>query len=200
MELLKEIKEHRKTAHKVDPLILNRWSPRSMTGEDLTEEQLMTLFEAARWAPSSYNNQPWRFLFARKNTPHWFKLFDLMGEFNQGWAKHASALVVVAAKKTFDHNSKPSVTHAFDTGAAWGMLALQAVSMGLVTHGMEGFDYYRARQELNIPDDHEVLAMIAIGKQAPKERLPGQLQEKELPSGRKELDRIAFEGEFKPSA
>lgn len=157
----------------------------------------MSLFEAARWAPSSYNNQPWRFIYARKNTEHWNRLFDLMGEFNQQWAKNAAVLLVIIAKKTFDHNEKPSRTHSFDTGAAWENLALEAEARALAIHGMEGFDYDKARQMLGVPDEYDVETMVAIGKKGKKEDLPAALQEREIPSGRKPLAEIVMEGMFR---
>lgn len=181
----------------IQPLILQRWSPRALSGEALTDEELMPLFEAARWAPSSYNNQPWRFIYAKRETPAWDKLFGLMVEFNQGWAKNAAALVVVISKKTFAHNGKFSETHQFDTGSAWENLALEASARGLVAHGMQGFDYDKARKDLQIPDDYDVLAMIAIGKHGKKEDLPEDLQKMENPSDRKPLHEIVMEGEFR---
>src|ERR1700748_508397 len=98
--------EKREADHTVDKLFIDRWSPRSMTGEGLSEEELMTLFEAARWAPSSYNNQPWRILYARRDTPHWQAFFDLMVPPNQVWTKDAAALVVWVSKSTFDFNGQ----------------------------------------------------------------------------------------------
>ncbi len=146
-----EVKNARKNEHSISPLIINRWSPRSMTGEEMTDKELMALFDAARWAPSSYNNQPWRFLYAKKNTPAWPLFFKLMIEFNQGWAKNASALALVISAKNFEHNQKFSRTHSFDTGAAWMALALEGASRGWVIHGMEGFDYEKAQRDLEIP-------------------------------------------------
>ena len=196
MKVSDEVKNIRKPEHEINPLILSRWSPRSMTGEEISDEELMSLFEAARWAPSSYNNQPWRFIYAKRNTDHWNRLFNLMVEFNQSWAKNAAVLIVIISKKTFDHNNQPSITHSFDTGAAWENLALQAESMGLVTHGMQGFDYEKAKKELEIPEDYSIEAMIAIGKRGKKEDLPKELQEREIPSARKLLKDIIMEGKF----
>lgn len=186
----------RTPTHPIQPLILNRWSPRALSGEPMSDEELLPLFEAARWAPSSYNNQPWRFIYARRDTEHWDTLFGLLVDFNKGWADKASALVVVISKKTFDFNGKPSVTHAFDTGAAWENLALEASARGLIAHGMEGFDYEAARTKLNVPDDHDVHAMIAIGKPGAKQNLPLDLQEKEVMSDRRPLSQIVMEGKF----
>lgn len=166
-----------------------------MTGEEIFDTELMALFEAARWAPSSYNGQPWRFIYAKRNTSHWKTLFGLMGEFNQMWTQHAAVLVVVVSKDNF--NGKPAPTHSFDTGAAWENLALEATTRGLVAHAMQGFDYDKAKRELGVPDDCKVEAMIAIGKRGKKESLPEQMQEREQPSDRRPLKEIVMEGKFR---
>jgi nitroreductase len=184
------------TQHPVDELFLDRWSPRALSGEGVTDEELMTLFEAARWAPSSYTNQPWRILYARRETEQWPVFFGLMVEGNQAWTKDAAALLLFISKETFDFNGKPYPTHSFDTGAAWENLALQATMLGLVTHGMQGFDYERARTELNIPEGFRVEAMIAVGHPGDPAKLPEPLREREAPSGRKPLSEITCEGAF----
>src|SRR5881296_1664095 len=118
--LTEEIASHRKSSYDIHPLILNRWSPRSMTGESLRDEELFPLFEAARWAPSSFNGQLWRFIFARRqNRDEFNKFFGLLVPGNQAWAKNAAVLVVVVSRTRFEHNDKPASTHAFDCGAAW---------------------------------------------------------------------------------
>lgn len=186
----------RKASRKILPLILNRWSPRALSGESITHDQLMALFEAARWAPSSYNNQPWRFIYAMRDTPAWDTLFNLLVPFNQSWCKNAAALVVVISKDLFSYNNKPSRTHSFDTGAAWQNLALQGSADGLVVHGMEGFSYDSAKSALKIPDGYTVEAMIAIGKPGKKSDLPADMQKDETPSDRRPLDEIVAEGRF----
>lgn len=191
------MKTNRTPTHPINELILNRWSPRAMSGESISNEELMSLFEAARWAPSSYNNQPWRFIYATRDSAHWNTFMNLMVEFNQSWAKNAAALVVVISKKTFDHNGEAASTHSFDTGAAWENLAIEAEARGLVSHGMQGFDYDKARTELGVPEGFAVEMMIAIGKPGAKENLPEMLQEKELPSDRKPLSDIVMEGKFR---
>ena len=196
----KENKEktfERNSAFKINSIILNRWSPRSMTGEELDNDTLMSLFEAARWAPSSFNNQPWRFIYAKRNTKYWDKIFDLLVESNKVWAKNAGILVVVISNKNFEYNGKFSITHQYDAGAAWENLALEATSRGLIAHGMQGFDYQKARDRLEIPEDFDVMAMIAVGKKGPKENLPPNLQQKENPNDRKPLNEIIMEGSFK---
>ncbi len=168
-----------------------------MTGEELDDDTIMSLFEAARWASSSNNNQPWRFIYAKRNTSHWDKLFNLLAEPNKVWTKNAAVLVVVIARKNFEHNEKYSITHQFDAGAAWENLALEASSRGLAVHAMQGFDYERARADLQIPDNFDVMAMIAIGRKGPKDNLPLQLQEREQPNDRKPLTEIVMEGQFR---
>ena len=188
--------EKRTADYPIDDLFLSRWSPRAMTGEAIAEEDLLTLFEAARWAPSSYNNQPWRFLYARRDTEHWQTFFDLMVEFNQSWAKNAAVLVVFISRTHFQFNGEPSVTHSFDTGAAWENLALQGWRKGFVVHGMQGFDYEAARSALSIPKEFAVEAMAAIGLPADPATLPPELREKEAPSERRKLEESICEGPF----
>jgi nitroreductase len=189
--------EHRKASHPVDDVFLDRWSPRAMSGEPIPQEDLMTLLEAARWAPSSYNNQPWRILYALRGSEHWNTFFNLLVEGNQSWAKNAAVLLVFVSKTTFDRNGKPSKTHSFDAGSAWENLALQGSLKGLVVHGMEGFDYDRAGTELAVPEEFEVEAMAAIGKPGAKEDLPEKMQKGESPNDRKPLSEIACEGPFR---
>ena len=191
------VENSRRAQNKINSIFVNRWSPRSMTGESINDETLMSLFEAARWAPSSYNNQPWRFLYAKKDTSSWNVFFNLLLEGNKVWAKDAAVLVVVISRKNFEHNEKPSITHQFDAGAAWENLALEASTREIVTHGMQGFDYEKAREQLRIPFNYNIMAMIAIGIKGPRENLPPNLQEKEFPNHRKELSEIVMEGAFR---
>lgn len=186
----------RKSQYPVNQLFLNRWSPRAMSEESITDQELMSLFEAARWAPSSYNEQPWRFIYAKRGTPAWNTLFNLMVPFNQSWAKNGAALVVVISRKRFTHNNESNMTHSFDTGAAWENLALQAADLGLVTHGMAGFDYEKARKDLQVPEDYSIEAMFVIGKPGTKESLPEELQANEKPSDRRPVNDFVFEGSY----
>lgn len=188
---------HRKAEYPIENIVLNRWSPRAMAGESIAHEQLMALFEAARWAPSSYNNQPWHFIYAKRETPSWDALFNLMVPFNQSWAKDAAVLMVLISRDTFALNSKPSRTHSFDAGAAWENLALQGSAMGLVVHGMEGFDYDEAKRSLHIPDGYTVEAMIAVGVPGSLDVLPQELRKREEPSDRKSVHEFISEGIFK---
>lgn len=187
----------RKADYPIQDFILNRWSPRAMSSELISEKELMPLFEAARWAQSSYNGQPWHFLYARRGTPAWETFFNLLVPFNQTWCKNASYLIVVLSRKNFAWNKKPSLTHSFDTGAACQNLALQGFINGLVVHGMEGFDYARAHSELHVPDDYAVEAMFAVGKPGNKKDLPEDLQAREEQSDRTPVSEFVGEGNFK---
>lgn len=192
---------NRTADHPIDPLFLERWSPRAFTGEAISEADLMTMFEAARWAPSSYNSQPWRFVYARRDTPHWEPMLSLLIEFNQSWAKTASAIVILASSSTMLPPGKtepvPSHSHSLDAGAAWCSFALQATKMGWYTHGMVGFDLQRAFAELNFPAGYRVDAAIAVGRKGDKSMLPEFLAAREEPSPRKPLSETVFEGKFK---
>jgi len=188
--------DFRKPDHDISPLFVDRWSPRAMSGEEVTREELMRMFEASRWAMSSMNNQSWRFLYAFRDTTHWEKFLGLLTPNNQVWCKNAAVLVVVVSKKTFDFNGKPARTHTYDTGAAWCSFALQGAMMGLVVHGMQGFDYDSAATDLGVTDEYQVEAMAAVGRPGNREDLPPALQERESPSQRKKVEEFAFEGGF----
>ena len=190
--------EIRKADFPIEPLLLDRWSPRAMSGEEISRDELMRLFEAARWAPSSFNTQQWRALYARRGTEHWPTFFELLVEANKVWAKNAAVLVVFISRKMFDRNDEPSITHSYDTGAAWENFALQGFHQGLVVHGMQGFDYELARKELRIPDEFQVEAMAAVGRPGPKELLPEKLREKESPNDRRKVSESICEGPFQP--
>lgn len=185
----------RQADHPVERIFVDRWSPRAMSGEEISDDELLTLFEAARWAPSSMNNQPWRMLCAPRNSPHWPLFFDLLAESNKVWCARAAVLVVVVSKTTFE-SGKPCRTHSYDSGAAWMSLALQGSMMGLVVHGMQGFDYDRARIDLGIPEEFQVEAMAAIGRPGRREDLPEQLQARETPNDRRPLAQSVCEGPF----
>jgi len=191
---------HRHSDHPIDPLFLERWSPRAFTGEEMPEAELMTIMEAARWAPSSYNSQPAKFLYARRGTPHWDRFFGLLGEFNQSWAKDASVLMVLVSNSMMLPPGRdkpvPSHSHSSDAGAAWAHLALQATRSGWQAHAMVGFDMDRAFAELNVPQGYRVESAIAIGRVGDKSKLPEAMQAREVPSSRKSLSEVMLEGGF----
>lgn len=167
-----------------------------MTGEPISEAELMSLFEAARWAPSTYNEQEWRFLYARRDTPDWKIFFELLAEGNQEWCSRAALLSVVLAHKVFQRNGKPNPVHVFDAGLAYENLALQGSVMGLVIHGMQGFDFEKARSVLGVPPDFAVVAMFAVGRPGDPDQLPEDYRAIEKPSGRKHVREFIREGKF----
>lgn len=189
-------KKKRVKEHNVNNIFLKRWSPRALSGEAISKEELFTLLEAARWAPSAFNIQPWRFIYAFNGTKEWDQLFDTLIDFNKEWVKNAGALILLISKNKSDDEKYDSVTHSFDTGAAWQSIALQATLSGIVAHGMSGFDFAKAKAVANVPDGYSVEAMVAVGKKGKKKDLPKQLREREVFSDRKPLAEIAFEGKF----
>ena len=196
MSQLPKAEDHRAADHPIEPLFIRRWSPRAMSGEPISDEQMLTLFEAARWAPSTYNEQEWRFLYARRDTPAWSAHFDLLAEANQAWCKNAAMLVVIVAHKIFARNGKPNPVHLFDAGSAWENLALQASAMGLIAHGMSGFDFEKARTSLRVPEDYAVAAMFAVGHPGDPGELPEAFRQAEVPSGRRPVHESICAGVF----
>ena len=142
--------KERKTKYGVDPLLYGRWSPRAMSGENIPKEALYCIFEAGGWASSSYNEQPWRLIYAEKGSQHFEKLFNLLMDANKTWAKDAACLCVLYSSKVSTRNGKPFPTHTISCGSAWQNISLQATKMGYVAHGMAGFDYKAATKELSI--------------------------------------------------
>ena len=191
-----KIEDYRTPDWPIEPFLYKRWSPRAMSGDNLNNEEIMSLLEAARWAPSSYNAQHWRFLYATKGSAHWDKFLALLVEGNLAWAKKASLLIVVVSRTTTEPDGNPVRTYSFDAGAAWQNIALQASAMGLVSHGMQGFDYDKARTELNVPDDFSIEIMIAAGKPGEIENLPESARQREAPNSRKPLAEIIIDGGF----
>jgi len=188
----------RRSDHPVDPLFLARWSPRAFDRSEMPEADLLTIFEAARWAPSAFNAQPWRFLYARREGPDWALFLDLLIPWNQQWAESASVLVYVLSDRltTSGSGEAPSHSHSFDAGAAWAYLALQAARLGYHAHGMSGVEFERAQGALAVPERFRIEAAVAIGRLGDPAALPEKLRAREVPSTRKPLDEIAFEGRF----
>lgn len=189
-----EIESHRQPDHEINPQFLTRWSPRSFTDQEVPEDVLHSLFEAARWAPSGSNLQPWRFIIAR--TPEQrAKFYNFIAPANREWCEKAPILtLVISYTKTPKDSSNPS--HAFDAGTAWGYLALEADNQGLIAHAMGGFDRDQARLDLQIPEDYELHAVVAIGYRGPAEALPEKFQEREVPSTRRPINELLYAGEF----
>ena len=184
----------------VDDLIRRRWSPRAYSNKEVTAAELKRLFEAARWAASSSNEQPWRFLVGRRGDETYQKIFNALVEGNQSWAKSAPVLVLSVAKKTFTSNGKPNAYGMHDTGAASATLALQATADGLHTHSMAGFDREQARASFAIPSDYEIGAVTAIGYFGDPTSLPEHLHKMEVsPRQRKPLEAFVFSAWEKPA-
>ncbi|WP_152404477.1 nitroreductase family protein [Paenibacillus cellulositrophicus] len=193
-EILPEVQGQRKSEYPVSPLFLNRWSTRAFSTRKVSDQDLYTILEAAHWAPSSYNDQPWRFIVA-KTEEQLSKFHSFLNEFNLTWASSAPVLIVVASDKLRE-NGDPNGAHAFDAGAAWASLAIQATILGLHTHAIGGFDRNKAREILNVPDHLELHAVIALGYLGDKSVLPEAIQQREVPNDRRPLNELVFEGEF----
>ncbi len=194
-EIADEVAPHRVAEHEIDAIFLNRWSPRAFSNEPIDNETLHRVFEAARWAPSSFNEQPWRFVYATSEEDRQ-RFIDFLMPANQSWAKDVPVLILIVSKKTFTHNGSTNAVHQFDAGCAWGFLSLAAVQNGLITHGMAGFDRDKARESLNVPDDFEIHAVIALGKRGDAAQLPEAVRAREVPSDRRAQDESFFEGQF----
>ena len=169
------------TAYPIEDVISRRWSPRAFEERAVEPDKLKRLFEAARWAPSSNNEQPWRFLVAtRDNESEYEKLFGCLSEGNAKWVFRAPVLMLSVASLLFEDNGKPNRHALHDTGMAVENLVLQATALGLQAHQMAGYDMDKARRECQIPTGFEPVAMIAIGYPGDPSVLPDYLREREL--------------------
>ena len=177
----------------VDSMFIDRWSPRAFLPDPIPEYQIKTLFEAARWAPSSFNEQPWLFLYATE--PEKRKvLVSLLLEKNQRWAESVPLLMFVIARRKFAKGGTENRHAKFDAGAAWMSLALQARKLGLYAHAMAGFHLEKSYEVLGVPkDSYEVIAAIAVGRLGDSSGLPDDLLQMEMPKGRKPLAEVAFD-------
>ncbi|WP_047981102.1 nitroreductase family protein [Ornithinibacillus contaminans] len=192
---MKELQDYRTADYEIDPIYLKRWSPRSFLEKDVPEQVLYSLFEAARWAPSAANVQPWRFVVARTVVDR-ERFLTFINDGNKAWCRKAPVLVAVISKAVEERFGGKNPSHAFDTGTAWGFLALEAARKGLVTHAMGGFNRQEAKKLLQIPEGFDVQAIVAIGYQGDKAELNETLQEREIPSNRHRVEDFTFEGLF----
>ncbi len=195
VKLSNEVASEREAEHLVDTAILERWSPRAFSNKPVENDVLMRVFEAARWAASSQNEQPWRFILARQGEDL-DKFVSFLAPANKIWAQNAPVLVLLVGKKTFTYNGKENKTYALDCGTASGYMTLACTHNGLIAHGMAGFDADMARAVLGIPTDFEPLAVYAIGYRGDKSRLPEKYQEREIPSGRRPVKDSIMEGKW----
>lgn len=189
----------------IHDIIANRWSGRAYdASRSVSEDAVIALLEAARWAPSCYGDQPWRFIVWNKasDVAGWQQAFDCLMPGNQGWAKDAPVLVLVCADTLFNHNGQPNRHAQYDTGAAALSLCLQAEALGLMTHQMGGFDPDKARAAFAIPAQYTLMAMMSVGYPGDVAMLGAEAKERELaPRKRRELGELFFTGQWgKPTA
>ncbi len=186
--------------HPVDPVFVERWSPRAFDDTPITESDLLGLLEAARWAPSAANIQPWRFVIALRGEPSFDRIVESLSGNNKLWAGNAAALIVFASATTAvwpgASEPAPNGLHAFDTGAAWASFAIQARKEGWHTHGMAGFDRDALAAAIRLPADHAINAVVAIGKVGDPATLPDALRVREVPSQRRPLSETVLRGSF----
>jgi len=182
----------------INPLFIDRWSRRSFTGEEIGDEAIFTLFEAARWAPSAMNSQPWRFIYSKRGDASWDVFLDLLSERNRAWAQKAAVIVVIVSTQNFDYKGTPVPLNnaSLDTGAAWASLAFQAQFSQLSTRAIGGFDRDKARQVLKVPEGYVVEVAVAIGRPGPVDLLPDEFRAQETPSSRNPLKHTVAHGEF----
>ncbi|MDR3353297.1 MAG: nitroreductase family protein [Zoogloeaceae bacterium] len=184
----------------IDPIFINRWSPRAFDESGISESELLQFLEAARWAPSAYNAQPWRFVYARRGTAHWQPFLDLLVPYNRDWAQRASAIVFVLAAQKFTPEGAAEAIEtgyaAYDTGAAVAYLTLQASISGWHSHIIAGFDRDAAKTLLKIPEGYAFESAVVIGRQGDPSTLPPALQERETPTPRASLEQLVAEGVF----
>jgi nitroreductase len=187
-------KKHAPEVDGVLPIFHTRWSPRSFSDREVSKADLAKVFEAARWAASSFNEQPWRFLVGTRNSPAYKKIFDSLMSFNQQWAYAAPVLILGTARTKFSHNETPNRVALFDLGAASSYLTLQAAALGLVAHQMGGFEADAARKAFAIPEDYTFGSVIALGYQDEPAALPNEqfLAQELAPRQRKPLKDFVF--------
>lgn len=184
--------------HPVNPVFLERSSPRAFTAAEMTEAELHILLEAARWAPSAANFQPARFVWALRGEAGFAAIAETLAPGNKVWAEKAAALVVIGAKTVVERDGVKTAlsTHAFDAGAAWMSLALQAHMNGWIAHAMGGFDKDKAAAAVKLPADHELYAVVALGRLGTPDLLPEAYRPREVPNGRLALQEVARHGSF----
>jgi nitroreductase len=184
------------------PVFHERWSPRAFDDREVSAATLKKVFEAARWAASSFNEQPWRFLVGRKGDNTYRKIFETLGEFNQKWAKTAPVLMLNAAHTRFTQNGKENRVALYDLGAAASYMTLQAAALGVATHQMAGFDTEKAKRLFGIPEDYVMGAAIALGYQGEPVKLDdeGMIKQETSPRSRKPLSEIVFSEWDTPAA
>ena len=185
------------TKFRIHAHLNNRWSPRSFVDKPVAKEVLQRIAEAARWSPSAYNEQPWRFLIGVKGDTTWGKIFETLVEFNQNWAKRAPVLILCVGSKNFSANGVHNDVFAYDVGQSAAHITFQAMEEGLRAHQMSGFDHSKAAKVFDIPDDFQPLSVIALGYQGNPDLLDDGLRGAETsPRARKEFKDLFFKESF----
>lgn len=183
--------------HPLNELIKQRWSPRAFSAKSVEKEKIKSILEAARWAPSAFNEQPWRFIVGEKGGSTYDSILSTLVDWNILWAGNAPVLILNIAKKTFTQNAKPNVTFKYDLGQAVGLMITEAVDKGLYTHQMSGFDADKAAELFNIPDDFQAVSVTALGYYGNADELPKDMAEMETkPRERKEFKDVVFGEKF----
>lgn len=178
-----------------------RWSPRAFTEKPVEKEKVLSLLEAARWAPSSMNEQPWRFIVGIKGHPAWKHIYKSLVEWNQRWAANAPVLIINLAKKTFTYKGRPNATYAYDTGQAVAMMITEAVNQGLITHQIGGFSPEKVTELFGIPDDFQPISVTAIGYPGDPKLLPDDIYASEMEERkRRPIDETVFTGKYGKSS
>ena len=180
----------------IDSMFVDRWSPRAFDSTPLSVDQIESLFEAARWSPSCFNEQPWLFIYASEDDDR-KRFLPALVEGNQAWALHAPLLIFLLCRKSFAFNGKENRHASFDAGSAWMALALQARKLGLHAHAMAGFSRQKAYEILGAPEDeYDIMAAIAVGRRGAPDVLPDEVAAREAPSNRKPRGETAMEGRY----
>ena len=189
----------RTTSNQVARVFLDRWSPRSFTDEVLPDDVLASGFEAARWAPSGFNLQPWRFIYSKRHSQSWEAFLESLSSSNREWASKASALILIASQTSliWDGKELPATSHSFDAGAAWSNFAHQLVLLGWSTHAIGGFDRDKARAAAKVPEGYAIETLVVVGRRGPVSALSEKLQAREAPSDRKPVQEFAFKDQFR---
>lgn len=189
--------KNRLADHPIDELFLTRVSTRAFDlNKKVSKDDLMSCFEAARWAPSSFNNQPWRFVYAEKGSKAYEAMIGSMVPFNQNWCKNAPVIILIVSRKQMTHNNSNARTHSLDTGFAYASFVLQAHAKGLATHALDGFNHDVLKSYFKINEVYQIEALLTLGYPGDVESLPSDLKAKEVPTDRFKIESFISEGEF----
>ena len=191
------MKKHTNNQFPILDSFKQRWSPRAYSEQSIEKEKLQSILEAARWAPSARNEQPWRFILGVKGNGSWEKIFESLVEWNQQWTKRVSVLVLNLGKKFYDFEHLPNHTYQYDTGQAVAMMVTEAVNQGLIGHQMSGFSAEKAIELFDIPEDYYPISVSAFGYYGDPELLPDDIKESEFEERkRRPFNETVFAGKF----